>query len=64
MYLSVHASGQVHLWQGEEGIELLLRSMVVYGSNWMHAVQLRFLATDDAFTPEVEATSSPVLCGQ
>lgn len=54
---SVHASGQVHSWQGKKSKEVMAPALRLGLSQWFHALEIRFLLSDGALMPPSYLTS-------
>jgi hypothetical protein len=51
MKISVHASGQTHLCMERRDLQLLAPPLPLAGSDWHHALEIRYLAAPDRFRP-------------
>jgi hypothetical protein len=51
MKVSVHASGQIHLRLGRRDLQLLAPPLRLDGSDWHHALEIRYLIAPDRFRP-------------
>lgn len=53
--LSVHFHGQIHVKLAQDSVEQRLARLVpIPGGQWLHAIEWRFLLSDDSFRPPAE----------
>lgn len=51
MKISIHASGQTHLRMERRELQLLFPPLGLAGSDWHHALEIRYLVAPDRFRP-------------
>lgn len=56
--ISIHASGQMHVRLEERGLDRLAPPLLLGNGQWLHAFELRFLLSPDAYRPPKEKLKS------